>query len=238
MHSILQRLIYGWAIILFACVGLGVGLLLTIENPTWIPKWRAILGLILFTAVAVAALGLKDKLLDKDAEFLVIAVIGVVLLILVDSFFHGKHPMHRYAGVRQVTPDGFVETDEIFLRTAPVVRMLEEHGSRKSEDEGWFGIERYMYSVRFGLLLGRSLGYGEGEIVMDYEDYGLPAWLLGIRAVCEEFTFFAINLSPILLGYGIYCEYKKKPPKYSLAIKPVRSLFMLAPFCLGSFPIP
>jgi hypothetical protein len=145
--------------------------------------------------------------------------------------------MYHYAAVRHVRHDGIVESDEIYFRWAPVVRMLETEGSKTSEKGGWFGIERYLYSPRFGMVLDKRLGEGSGSPNMGYEVYGLAAWLFGIRAACEQFAFFAINLTPLLFLYALYCDHKKKPLSQSVSVIPVRALFLLGPFCLGLTPL-
>jgi len=118
-----------------------------------------------------------------------------------------------------------------------VVRMLESEGSRVSKSGGRFGIERYLYSPRIGILHGKSLGEGNGSPDIGYETYGVPAWLFGIRVACEQFVFYAINLSPLLIAYGFYCQWKSKPLKDSLAVEPVKALFLSGPFAIGLIPL-
>ena len=125
----------------------------------------------------------------------------------------------------------------MFLRSAHVVRMLESDDIKKSKRGRSIFVERYLYSPRIGLLLGKSLGEGNGSPEIGYELYGISAWLFGIRVACEQFSFFAINLTPILVAYGLYCHWKKKPLRDSLALDPVKALFLTGPFVIGLIPI-
>jgi hypothetical protein len=230
MHPILQRLLYGLVILFLGAQALTIVLLWHTDHSILIPKWRAIAGLLALLAVTAAVFHKDNKLLVAGlASFFVLAFIGL--------FFMGSHPMHHYAAVRHVDSDGFIESDEVYFRSAPVVRMLESEGSRVSKSGGSFGIERYLYSPRIGIFLGKSLGEGKGSPDIAYETFGIPAWLFGIRVACEQFTFFAINLAPLLIAYGLYCQWKKKPPKDSLALDPVRAFFLAGPFAIGLIPL-
>lgn len=231
MQPILQRLIYGYVIIFLAAQTLTAGLLIYGDDPILIPKWRAIAGLLLLFAITAAVFWRRDNRIIGEG------LAAGFFLALISLFFTGSHPMHQYAAVRHVTSDGFIESDEVFLRSAPVVKMLESEGSRKSKRGGSFGIERYLYSPRIGILLGKSLGEGKGSPEIGYELYGLSAWLFGIRVACEQFVFFAINLTPLLVGYGLYCHWKKKSPHDSLAVEPMRALFLTGPFIVGLIPL-
>ncbi|TAE86456.1 MAG: hypothetical protein EAZ71_11790 [Verrucomicrobia bacterium] len=232
MHPILQRLLYGLVILFLATQALTIGLLFYTDHPILIPKWRAIAGLLALLAVTAAVFRKNDKgIIDEG-----LVALGFCLAFI-SMFFEGSHPMHQYAAVRHVTADGFIESDEVYRRSAPVVRMLESEGSRVSKTGGSFSIERYLYSPRIGILLGKSLGEGKGSPDMGYETFGVSAWLFGIRVACEEFVFFAINLSPLLFAYGLYCQWKSKPLKDSLAIEPIKALFLTGPFAIGLIPL-
>ena len=211
MHPILQRLIYGFVVLFIAAQALTGGLLIYADDPILMPRWRAIAGLLVFLAVTAVVFRKSDNRVIGEG------LTAGFFLALISLFFIGAHPMHQYAAVRHVTADGFIESDEVYHSSAPVVKMLESEGSRVSKSGGSFGIERYLYSPRIGILLGKSLGEGKGSPDMGYELYGISAWLFGVRVACEQFTFFAINLAPLLIAYGLYCQWKRKPPKDSLA---------------------
>jgi hypothetical protein len=243
MHPILQRLLYGIVILFLAAQALTIGLLFFTDHPILIPKWRAIAGLLALLAVTAVVFHKNDKEIIGAGLY---SVFGLQLsslvplgvgLGLISLFFEGSHPMYQYAAIRHVTADGFIESDEVYHRSAPVIKMLESEGSRISKSGGSFGIERYLFSPRIGILLQKSLGEGKGSPDMRYELYGISAWLFGVRVACEQFTFFAINLSPLLIFYGLYCQWKKKPPKDSLALEPVRALFLTGPFGVGLIPL-
>ena len=231
MPPLIQRLVYGWVIIFVASVTMTGGLLVYSNDSILLPKWRAIVGLLFLFGAAVAIFAAKNR------SVLGLGAAAGFLLVIVSLFFEWAHPVYRYAAVRRVDPDGYVKSDEIYLRSAPVVRMLENDGARKSQNGGWFGIERYLYSPRIGMVLGKSLGEGTGSPEFGYEISGFAAWLFGIRAACEEFSFFVINLTPALLIYGLYCRYRKKPQRQSLTLQPARALFLAGPFCLGLTPL-
>jgi hypothetical protein len=231
MHLILKRLIYGFVILFLATQALTILLLLYTDDPILIPKWRAIAGLLVLLGVSTAVFQKNDKRIIGEG-----LAVGV-FLALISLFFVGSHPMHQYAAIRHVSSDGFIESDEVYFRSAPVVRVLESEGSRVSKGGGSFGIERCLYSPRIGILLGKSLGEGTGSPDIGYETFGISAWLFGVRVACEQFAFFAINLAPLLIAYGLYCQWKKKPPKDSLALDPVRALFLTGPFVVGLIPL-
>jgi len=230
MHSILQRFLYGLVILFLAAQALTIGLLFYTDHPTLIPKWRAIAGLLGLLAVTAAVFHKHDK------GIIGAGLVSGFFLAMISLFFIGSHPMHHYAAVRHVDSDGFIESDEVYFRSAPVVMLLESEGSRVSKSGGSFGIERYLYSPRIGILLGKSLGKGKGSPDIVYETFGIPAWLYGIRVACEQFTFFAINLAPLLIAYGCY-QWRKKPQKDSLALVPVRAFFLTGPFVIGLIPL-
>ena len=201
------------------------------EHPILVPKWRAIAGLLILLGLTAAVFATKKRIIIGEG------MAASLFLLLVSVLFEWPLPTYRYAAVRHVDSDGYIRSDEIYLRSAPVVKMLEREGSRTSPEGGWFGIERYLYSPRIGLVLGKSLGDGNGSPAMDYEVDGFTAWLFGIRAACEEFAILAINFTPALLLYGAYCHHKRKPLRDSLALEPSRAMFLIGPFCLGLVPL-
>jgi hypothetical protein len=231
MHPILQRLIYGFVILFLAAQALTGGLLIYANAPILMPKWRAIAGLLVLLAVTAAVFSKSDNRVISEG------LAAGFFLGLISLFFIGTHPMHQYAAVRHVAADGVIKSDEVYRRSAPVVRMLESEGPRVSKSGGSFGIERFLYSPRIGILLGKSLGEGDGSPDIGYETYGVSAWLFGIRVACEQFAFFAINLFPLLIAYGFYCQWKSKPLKDSLAVEPVKALFLTGPFAIGIIPL-
>ena len=216
------------------------------NHPRWlddppVPKGRALLGLAILT-VAAAFILARNSTYDSPWVYFNGILLGIGLMSgfalgLIGLSFGGPHPMRGYATVRHINSDGFIESDEVYLRSAPVVKMLEKEGPRTSFDGGLFRIEGYLYSPRIGLVLGASLGEGRGSPDFGYELNGIAAWLFGVRAACEAFAFSSVNFTPAILAYALYCHYKKKPPNHSLAIQPLRALFLLAPFCLGLIPI-
>ena len=232
MHPILKRLIYGLVILFLTTQALTIFMLLNNDDSYLIPKWRSIMGLLLLLGVSTAFFQKNEK-----RTFGEVMAAGMILALISLFFIMGSHPMNQYAAIRHVNSDGFIESDEVYLRSAPVVKMLESEGPRLSEAGGSFEIERYLYSPRIGILLGKSLGEGTGYPDIGYETFGISAWLFGVRIACEEFAFFAINLAPLLIAYGLYCQWKKEPPKDSLTLDHVRALFLIGPFILGLLPI-
>ncbi len=157
--------------------------------------------------------------------------------MLLSMFFEWPHPMHQYAGVRHVTSDDHIESDEVWRRDAPVVKMLETEGSRESKAGGTFGIERYLYSARTALMMNRRLGDGSASPSLSYETHGLPAWLFGIRAAWEQFTFFALSLTPVIAGLAWHFGRVHRPQVSSVHISATHAVYLLAPFCIGLAPL-
>ena len=231
MSSIFHRLVYGYVLIFVAAQALTGALLIYDNHSILIPTWRAFAGLMLLFIVTACVFRKENYRIATEG------LAAGLILAWVSLFFTGYHPMSTYVAVRHVTPDGFIESDEVFKRTAPVVQTLESKGSRKSAEGGSFGIERYLYSPRIGILLGKSLGDGDGSPDIGYEVYGFAAWLFGIRVACEQFGFYAMNLTPLLCAYGGYCYWKKKPLKTSLDLDPIRVLFLTGPLVVGLLPL-
>jgi hypothetical protein len=231
MNPIIQRLIYGLVVIFLASQTLTIGLLFTSGDSILMPKTEALLGLLALFAISVFVFK-KD-----DNNIIGISVSAGFLLLIISLFFDGPYPMHQYAAVRHINQNGFISSDEVYLRSAPVVKMLESEGARTSKDGGSFGIERYLYSPRIGILLGKSLGDGDGSPDLGYETSGVSAWLFGVRVACEQFTFYAINLCPLIVAWGAYRQWKKKPLRDSLTIDPMKALFLTGPFAIGLIPL-
>lgn len=216
-----------------------------------IRKWRAIGGLLILLAITAAVF-------RKGGNELIGAgfASGVVFLPIasISLFFVSAHPMNQYAAVLHTdSPDGVIKDDGsshldevmesihkqegVYHRWAPIVKKLESEGSIVSKSGGSFWIERYLYSPRIGILFGKYPGEDKGSPDIGYEIRGVSAWLFGIRVACEQFAFFAINLAPLLIVYGFYCQWKSKPPKDSLTIDPAKALFLTGPFMLGLIPL-
>ena len=200
------------------------------NNLILISKWRSIAGLSVLIAISTAVffrIGL--------IQIYTIMVSGW-LLFLISLFFHGSHPMHQYAAIRHVNADNHIESDEIYLRSASVVKMLESKECISTIGES-IRIERYLYSPRIGLLDGKLLGKSTEFPIFRYETSGIPSWLFGVRVACEQFAFFALNLWPLFIAYGLFCQWKEKPPNESLALDPLSALFLTGPFAIGLIPL-
>jgi hypothetical protein len=231
MHPILKRYVHGLAILFLALQAMTAILLFYYEDAILIPKWRALAGLFVLFALTAVVFGRREK------QIVGAGLAAGLFLPLISVFFLDSHPMHQYAAVRHTNTDGYIESDEVYLRSSSVVRMLEPEGFRIYKNGERRVIERYLYSARIGLLLGKSLAEGKENPGIGYEIYGISAWLFGARVACEQFTFFAINLTPLLIAYGLYCQWRKKPPKDSVAVEPVGGVFLAGPFLIGLIPL-
>lgn len=225
---ILHRIIYGLALIFVGSLLLISFLIIFVDDSILIPKGRSIFGLIALWAVTAAVFR------HKEMRYAIInngSTVGVIMLLLYGVFFTGSHPMYKYAAIRTCDSDGYIIEDEMYFRHASIVKRLESRGTNE------YHVERYLYSPRLGIFLGKTLGTGEGAPEMRYETSGFSAWFSGIRVACEQFTFFAINLLPFLIGYSIYRYRKNIPKTQSIALDPVKALFLIGPFILGLIPL-
>lgn len=230
MQAFLQRLTYGYVALFIGSQSLTGLLLLNETHSILVPAWRAFAGVLILLLITTAVFK------RQGCHIIGEGMASGIFLAVISMFFTGLHPMNRFAAVRHLSAEGIIESDNVYLRSAPVVRMLESKGSKKSTQGGTFEIERYLYSPRIGVLLGKLLGDGEGSPDLGYEINGLPAWFFGVRVACEQFVFFAINLTPLLLAYCGYRHWKKKPQRDSLNFDPKSTLFLTGPFVLGLIP--
>lgn len=254
--AMLHKITKGWTAILLGCIA-EAALMLFYDDNDFMPKWRPLISLVLFAAFVYLII---DWSFEEAFALSMLVMFGLALLSAV--LFNGPHPMKYYAAVRYDTENGFIAHDLIYLREAPLVQLLEKTGPRKVNNWGSLEIEylrlisdarddvqslhiglesvyieRYLYSPRMGLLLGKDFAMGEGEPRINDPYSGIQAWLLGIRAACEEFAFWAINLTPLLLAYAIYCKLRKRPQGVSGLSVPTNAWTLLVPFCIGLFPL-
>ena len=231
MKPFFARLVYGWTIILLACIAMIGILLFSVGDTILVAKWRPIIGLLGFIILSISVIA------SIDSKIIGGGLAAGIGLMAISMFFEWRHPMHPYACVRHVTSDDYIEADNIWLRDSPIVKMLEIEGTRKSPEGGSFWVERYLYSARTALMMKRRLGDGPASPSLSYETHGFPAWIFGIRAACEQFTFFAVNLTPIIAGLAWYFGRSGRPQLSSSRVTATHAIFLLAPFCVGLAPI-
>lgn len=231
MNPFFARLVYGWTLILLACIAMVGILLFNVGDTILVARWRPLLGLLGFLMLSISVVAsIEGGLIGGGLA----AGIGLMVLSI---FFEWRHPMHSYAGVRHIRSDDYIESDDVWRRDAPVVKMLEAEGTRKSQEGGSFGIERYLYSARTALLMNRRLGDGPASPSLSYETGGLQVWIFGIRAACEQFTFYSLNLTPVIAGFAYYFHRRKRPQISSSRVTTTHAVYLLAPFCIGLAPL-
>jgi hypothetical protein len=157
------------------------------------------------------------------------------------------HPLQPYAVVRKLADDGTVKEDEIYRRTAPIVRSLEEPlGYTARMPDAHQHVLGYRYSARYGVLLREFLGEDEGKPNLHYECR--PPLSLGFcpRVSCELFAFTAINLFPLLALYALLLHSRERKQTLAEALRnpwpPERlslphCLWLAPPFVLGLAPL-
>ena len=124
---LLQRLVYGWVLIFIGSVTM-VGLwLFYTDDPILIPKWRAIIGLLILFGVTAVIFATKDHtvfsiLVEGFAS-------GSFLIFVVLLFMLWPHPMRRYAAVYHVdSEDEDNLLDGIYFRSSALVKTIEKEG--------------------------------------------------------------------------------------------------------------
>ena len=235
VHPVVRRLLVFTVVLLFACIGLTALLLFYSDNDILVAKWRGIAGLL--TASALFALPFRRQRFAIPLAGLMCTLPLVLLSITVDIFiFQSRQPLTQYAAVRRVKDDD-IESDEIWLKTAPVVKMLQRQGTRHSKTRGDLYIERYLYSWRTGLLMGKVLGEGKGSPHAVYEVSGVSAWLFPVRAACEQFTFYLVTLFPAALVAAVVVHLRGRPLKYSSSFPVASSVIALPAFLVGLVPL-
>ncbi len=231
MQIFVRCLIFGYVLIFLASISFVAISLLHAHEPILIPKSRALCGLGVLLGITTAVFG------GKNLEVIWVGLGSGFLLVFASLFFSGAHPMYQFAAVRHSNAAGFITSDEVYLRTAPSVKKFESEGGKKSKEGGWTGIERYLYSPRLGVLIGKSIGEGKGSPEYSYELSGVAAWFFGARAACETFAFYSINLTPLILVCGLFAFRGKVSPQESIPFEPVRALFLLGPLVVGLIPV-
>jgi hypothetical protein len=229
MHPILRRLIYGFVILFFASQALTI--LQLFNAPDYMfARWRSIAGLLALLGISAAVFQFKTQIMQS-------LLASWFFLGLISIFLGLSNPMHQYARVCHVNSDGSIESNEVYFRTAPIVTMLESKGNEASVGGERFVIGEYFYSPRIAVLKGESLRQETTFRDVLFRTSGIYAWLFGVRVACEQFAFFAINLAPLLIAYGLYRQWKNEPPFNSLELDPVRALFLIGPFVVGLIPL-
>jgi len=161
----------------------------------------------------------------------------ILWLLLMPLFMILPHPMNQYAAVREYDSSRLIEFDEIYMRSAPIVRELEAKGFKRTREGRSLVIEGYLYSPRIGMLAGKIVGAGYGAPELADEGRGIAAWLFGVRAACEQFAFLAINLTPLIFAFAVYRIWRNKDTSDLPIIEPIRGLFFLGPFAIGIIPL-
>ena len=230
---ILKRLILGNVYLLTSCI-LSVGLSLLQMDSFFIPTKRSLVVLAVFLG-AIYKLISNDKSVENN--FFAGGICGVILLLFVSLFFNGKHPLYQYAAVRTSEDSGFILEDDVYFRWAPIVKRIENKGKYKNRDGYGVAIERYLYSPRIGVVLGKHMGIEKGAPMYFIERDGIKAWFFGARAACEMYAFYAINLTPAFLLYALIRIYKKPELQASEDVRFVYLSYLSSPFIIGLIPL-
>lgn len=236
MALFVHRLISSYIVVFVAAITLtGMLLFSRVDDSILVPRWRSLCGLgiivIVFSFIVLFA--------EKDIRFIGHGLICGLPLALGWMFLDGPHPLHRFTAIREINSDGIIESDEVYFRTSKVVKRFESEGWKSFPDGSQVGVGRYLYSPRIGVLLGKTMGRGDGSPDYSYEAFGLAAWLFGIRAACEQFVFFSINLTPLILIYGLFAFRHKGPvPEEEFPFfDPTSSLLLIGPLVIGVIPL-
>ena len=122
MQRFWRKLIYGWTILFFGCVGMIAMLTFATYNDevnnTGLDIFSAGFG-ILALIFAMLSYGVTVK------EPIITAFATGFFLMLCSLFFQGSHFMHRYAVVRINSDDGYIVSDRIWLRETLYVKNAE-----------------------------------------------------------------------------------------------------------------
>jgi hypothetical protein len=226
MVSFFKRLVCGWSAVLYVAIAwTEVGLF----NNRFEVSFETKIGLAI--CFIVALLIFYRNLLSIFVCFL---WAGIALSIAPLRF---DHPMCQYVVLAQVDTSGHIVSDDMYKINTDIVKKIRGDGPQKMKDGTKMYIDYYLYSARFGVIIGLDGTLSQNWPEIGDQWLGIHGWFFGIRAAFEEFAFWSVNFTPIFILDAAWSAYKSRPNDYSNSTKPVRGFLLLIPFCIGLAPL-